>query len=81
MTRESAPVTQELLGGRQDPPSTNTVTEWMIQRSMTPIFFLDFERLLAALELRYPDGHQVSLMAPRLFRRSAGIRYVYPVHE
>jgi hypothetical protein len=37
--------------------------------------------LLATLKLRYPGGRTVSLLAPRLLRRSAGIRYIHPVHE
>jgi hypothetical protein len=37
--------------------------------------------LMAAVRLRYPNHRTVSLLEPRLFRRSRGIRYIHPVHE
>jgi hypothetical protein len=37
--------------------------------------------LLASLLLRYPDERTLSIVSPRLLRRGAGIRYVFPVHE
>lgn len=31
--------------------------------------------------LRYPEGREVTMLAPRVFRADAGIRYKYPIHE
>ena len=37
--------------------------------------------MMVRLALLYPDGKNITLLAPRLMRADAGIRYVYPVHE
>ena len=37
--------------------------------------------LLVRQSLLYPDDKEVVLLAPRIFRRSAGFRYVHPIHE
>jgi glycosyltransferase involved in cell wall biosynthesis len=37
--------------------------------------------ILVRETLAYPNGREVTVLAPRIFRRSAGFRFVHPVHE
>lgn len=37
--------------------------------------------LLVKVHMTYPGGRVLSMAAPRLFRRAAGLRYMYTVHE
>lgn len=37
--------------------------------------------LMVSLRLHYPGDKKLAMVAPRMARRDAGIRYVFPVHE
>jgi hypothetical protein len=56
-------------------PGDPAQTRWHLEHDDLPPI------LLVRLLLAYPEGRQVTMLAPRFLRKDSGYRYVHPVHE